>query len=556
MTNTNIRQRSQQRMPQAPERYNQQDQDDLRRIFNDHYHQASNANAVPETGSAAFPPYLQCRATIVATSATQVTVQVDALLPTGLTGSPQVALITTTAPATVATRPSGAPLDGDFVASGAQWTFNLGDYATQGLGSAQFRAHLTGFTDDDDIIELANTSAKPALNVVATVTGQDSETVDVRVTVTDPYPQGANTLMLEVTVIENVGNFVDSSMATVTTSSTYLLSSGGFEDFTIERPNFGTGHGSVTWKVIDLASVRTPDLDTIIVTESLRDSLPIRLELKKLNYNAGTGNWELYFKTYTQNTNGSETEQHGTGFWGTSFDVLALIEEIGGTASPGWTAPTGTDSYNPATDFGWLVTFASTTSQMWAVSLDVGPHASGWRISLGIAAPNGGSSLNLIVPPATVIGFTGGGGGGAAWHEGAGAPSSGLGANGDFYLNGSNGDVYGPKASGSWGSVVCNIKGATGATGPAGSNGTNGTNGTNGSTWFTGSSSPSSGTGVNGDLYFETSNGNVWQKISGTWSIIANITGATGATGPNYPLTISSSTPSGSGSTGQFWVQI
>jgi hypothetical protein len=50
---------------------------------------------------------------------------------------------------------------------------------------------------------------------------------------------------------------------------------------------------------------------------------------------------------------------------------------------------------------------------------------------------------------------------GAAWHEGAGTPSVGLGKNGDFYLNGSNGDVY-TMTLGSWGSPVCNIAGGGG----------------------------------------------------------------------------------------------
>lgn len=54
---------------------------------------------------------------------------------------------------------------------------------------------------------------------------------------------------------------------------------------------------------------------------------------------------------------------------------------------------------------------------------------------------------------------------GAAWHEGSGVPSAGLGNNGDFYLNGSTGDVY-TKTLGSWGTPVCNIKGPAG---PAGS---------------------------------------------------------------------------------------
>jgi len=55
---------------------------------------------------------------------------------------------------------------------------------------------------------------------------------------------------------------------------------------------------------------------------------------------------------------------------------------------------------------------------------------------------------------------TGGGGGGAAWFDGAGPPSAGLGNNGDYYLNTTNGDVY-EKAGGSW-TLVGNIKGPAG----------------------------------------------------------------------------------------------
>lgn len=61
---------------------------------------------------------------------------------------------------------------------------------------------------------------------------------------------------------------------------------------------------------------------------------------------------------------------------------------------------------------------------------------------------------------------------GSIWRHGTGAPSNGLGANGDFYLNDANGDVY-MKSSGTY-SMAANIKGATGATGSAGSTGSAG----------------------------------------------------------------------------------
>src|SRR5208337_3963948 len=50
---------------------------------------------------------------------------------------------------------------------------------------------------------------------------------------------------------------------------------------------------------------------------------------------------------------------------------------------------------------------------------------------------------------------------GSKWYEGAGAPST-THSDGDFYLNTTNGDVY-QQVSGSWGSAVGNIKGASGS---------------------------------------------------------------------------------------------
>lgn len=54
------------------------------------------------------------------------------------------------------------------------------------------------------------------------------------------------------------------------------------------------------------------------------------------------------------------------------------------------------------------------------------------------------------------------------WHAGAGAPSSGLGEDGDFYLDTSSGDVY--ERDGSW-SLVANIAGPEGPAGEAGPQG-------------------------------------------------------------------------------------
>ena len=81
--------------------------------------------------------------------------------------------------------------------------------------------------------------------------------------------------------------------------------------------------------------------------------------------------------------------------------------------------------------------------------------------------------------------------------NGAGAPSGGTGANGDFYINTSNYDIYGPKTSGSWGSATSLVgpTGATGSTGSQGATGATGAAGTNGSNGATGDTGPT-GPGV------------------------------------------------------------
>ena len=107
-----------------------------------------------------------------------------------------------------------------------------------------------------------------------------------------------------------------------------------------------------------------------------------------------------------------------------------------------------------------------------------------------------------------------GGGGGAAWYNGSGVPSSGLGADGDYYLDTATGDVY-AKASGSW-SVVTNIMGppgadgADGATGPAGAPGADGPPGPPGADGADGATGPAGAPGpAGGPFVGMTTSGNI-----------------------------------------------
>lgn len=61
----------------------------------------------------------------------------------------------------------------------------------------------------------------------------------------------------------------------------------------------------------------------------------------------------------------------------------------------------------------------------------------------------------------------------------------------------------------------------------------NGYNGVNGNSIKASSGSPSDSSGRNGDLYIDESTYDLYEKASGTWSVIGNIKGATGDTGPS-----------------------
>tara|TARA_R100000808_G_scaffold5254_1_gene16132 strand:+ start:5043 stop:5759 length:717 start_codon:yes stop_codon:yes gene_type:complete len=70
---------------------------------------------------------------------------------------------------------------------------------------------------------------------------------------------------------------------------------------------------------------------------------------------------------------------------------------------------------------------------------------------------SGGTALETALRPNTLL-------------NGSGAPSSGTGIDGDFYLDTAANNIYGPKASGSWpsGTSIVGPTGSTGATGATG----------------------------------------------------------------------------------------
>jgi hypothetical protein len=209
----------------------------------------------------------------------------------------------------------------------------------------------------------------------------------------------------------------------------------------------------------------------------------------------------------------------GAGHWVLAAGPVGPAGPIGDPGAPGADGADGISAYQVAVNNGFVGTEAD-----WLMSL-VGPP--------GVDGADGAD--------------------GSVWYNGAGVPGGGLGIDGDYYIRTSNGDVY-FKSAGTW-AIILNI------TGPPGANGTNGTNGTNGidgSVWYNGTGVPAGGLGVNGDYYIRTSNGDVYFKSAGSWSVILNITGpagAAGATGAGAVTLHGSGNPaSGLGSDGQLYI--
>jgi hypothetical protein len=145
-----------------------------------------------------------------------------------------------------------------------------------------------------------------------------------------------------------------------------------------------------------------------------------------------------------------------------------------------------------------------------------------------------------LVGPAGVAGTNGTNGtNGLNVLNGTSDPTSGIGVNGEFYINTSSNKIFGPKTSGAWPTGIPLV-------GPAGVAGTNGTNGTNGLNVLNGTSDPTSGIGVNGEFYINTSSNKIFgPKTSGAWPAGVSLVGPPGSATNAWGLTGNSGTVDG-----------
>jgi Collagen triple helix repeat (20 copies) len=180
-----------------------------------------------------------------------------------------------------------------------------------------------------------------------------------------------------------------------------------------------------------------------------------------------------------------------------------------------------------------------TTAISWNQAGTPGPQG-----PAGMAGPAGSTGATGLTGPAGATGATGASGqagpagaDGNTVLNGTGAPDSGVGRDGDFYIDTAADMLYGPKASGTWPSTGTSLVGPAGAAGSAGAQGPAGPAGASGSTVLNGAGAPGTGVGNDGDFYIDTSAGVLYgPKAGGSWPDPGvSLVGPAGATGPAGP---------------------
>jgi hypothetical protein len=289
---------------------------------------------------------------------------------------------------------------------------------------------------------------------------------------------------------------------------------------------------------------------------------------------------------------------------GTPGAGKVLTSDAGGTASWQFIPSTllGATTLDSAYDYGGLGAgrmIQTTHGAVWINGPD-GLHVSD-SVGIGTTSPVAALDVNGQVKisggnPGVGKVLTSDANGLASWQTGGGGvngksvlngitnPTSGIGTDGDFYINTTTNQIFGPKTSGVWGSGVSLVgpQGAVGATGPAGatgpqgaagatgpqgpigltgpagaigSTGLAGAAGVNGKTVLSGTINPASGTGSDGDFYINTTTNQIFgPKSLGAWGSgvsmvgpqgVAGATGpsgAIGATGPQGPIGLTGAT--------------
>ena len=231
---------------------------------------------------------------------------------------------------------------------------------------------------------------------------------------------------------------------------------------------------NITRKVVASALAATVDVGTTTTGAPGTDAAVV---------NSGTGISAILDFTIPRGNTGATGSTGATGAAATATAGTTTTGIAGSSATvvnSGTTAAAVFDFTIPRGNTGATGATGSTGATGTAATATAGTTTTGSPGSSASVTNSGTTAaaiFDFIIPRGDVgatgaTGSTGATGApGSVWYEGSGAPSSGTGINGDYYLNVANGDVY-LKATGSW-SVVGNIKGPAGSgsgdvTGPSG----------------------------------------------------------------------------------------
>lgn len=234
---------------------------------------STSVDRIPDTDIITIPSqelrYVNCVGRITATTATTVTVTVTA---TAIAGTPTVGLVGVTGGATLASGNAAGTYTYAQNGTANVWVFNRAAL-NAGVGQAQFRAILSGFQSDDDLVTIEEQGRDTVpLLARARVTATTSSTVTARVAVADPYPQGANSVTVTYQD-QGSGGVSPASGGTLTPVSTLTEAAGTYIDYTITRPSFQSGTGRVTFTAA--AANRTSDSDALDIPAQERDTVEL-----------------------------------------------------------------------------------------------------------------------------------------------------------------------------------------------------------------------------------------------------------------------------------------
>jgi hypothetical protein len=204
---------------------------------------------------------------------------------------------------------------------------------------------------------------------------------------------------------------------------------------------------------------------------------------------------------------------------------------VGPPGTPGNTVLYGTT--DPTTGIGVSGNFYINTTSHFMF----GPKTTVWPAGTSLVGPQGIQGVAGPTGPQGSQGVPGNtGADGNTVLYGAGAPSNVLGVNGNFYINTTTNFIYGPKAAGAW-PAGTSLVGPQGPQGIQGNTGSTGPHGTRGSLWYEGAGAPGTIAGVlAGDVYLNTTNGDVYSYTTSWGSPTGNIRGPQGIQGIQGPI--------------------